>query len=287
MIDRDIAVETLWPQARALLIAVLQGNEGDAHRLLDRDGSAAELLDLFGLPALEIVLKTVLERPQVGLSRVVVDEEQFVYLEYLWLDDGAAVEDPFAHEGAVTLRMRQQDGRWAVYDINPDHSSRWLTECAARGQLASWRAQHNGALPQTPAVLAPAFLAGQLPLPLRPTGLADAVEQRLLPTMQQHGFGAYALLAARRLWRDFLARRGDLPAALTADPALAALWAAAAELAMSEQAGVQTTQATIAKAYGAPLTRLFGPLRQIKDALGIAGPVARYSPHTGVELLTT
>lgn len=276
--NAKIAVEKIWPQGRQLIIAVLERDDKAIRRQLDPHGSVLQLYKLYGLTALEILLKTLLGRMQVGLAQAIAGADKYVYVEYVWLDGLADVETEYDHNDIVTLRMRQYRKQWRVSDINPSDATRWITSATARGLVAEQRLENDGEIPQSVEILPLTLLAGMLTLPLQSAELRDPVEKLLLPMMQTHGFGAQGLVGALRLWRDFC-KRGK------PDLSRPAVWAASAELIMTEQAMIETTQAAVAKAYNVSMTKLFAPTKMIKQRLKIDDVDERYSPLTAHNLI--
>ena len=278
MINTQTAIDNIWPQARTLLVQVMQQQETGIRKQLDPRGTAYQLYDLFGLTALEILFKTLLGRTQVGITQAVSTErDRNIFFEFVWFDE-LREEDEYDHADLVSVQMRQYRKTWRVYAINPSNLNRWITSASARGMLAEIREEHNGTIPQEAPMLPLALLAGVMRLPLREEAMQDEVERLLLPAMQGRGFGAVALGSSRRLWRDFQ-KKQKLNGF---DPKV---WAASAEFILSEQAHVEITQAAVGKLYGVPLTKMLGPIKQIKTTLKIDGVDERYTPIKNVQIV--
>jgi hypothetical protein len=243
-----------------------------ARRVLRPGRQAAEMLDLFGVLVLDVLLKTVLGRQQMGLLRAIeADQGRAVYIEFAWLDP-AKGENRYSTVDVVTVRLEQYRKEWRVCEISPAGVESPLTEARAREILLAEPALlGQDGKPAEPWILPVALFGGALQLPLRQEALNDPVERLFMPGLQQRAFGLISLVGARRLWRDFV-RRGepelDNPEA----------WAAAVETIMGEQAMRQVTQASVGGNYHVGLGVLLPRPRLIKDTLNISGLDERYSP---------
>lgn len=278
MLTQEQAINDIWPRGRALLELVLNQHTRGIKSLLAPQGTAAAYFDLHGLVGLEVLLKTLFGRIQVGLTQAIPSQkEQLIFFEFAWLNPDE--QDDYEPKDVVSLSMTQVRKAWCVVDINPSSLNHWVTSSMARGLLTELREEHGGQLPQTADVLPIAFLAGQMKLPLRAGAMQDSVERLLLPKMQAQGFGALALVNARNMWRDFVKRK---PPRINENTQK--LWAAAITAIMAEQARVQVTQAAVAQLYSAPLARLFAPVREIRTILEIVEDDERYSPILNVTI---
>ncbi len=279
MSDSNLATDVIWPIVTALITATLQEDQVAAQKLLRPRSVSAEMVDLFGLIALDLLLKTILDRDNVALTRVIrARQGKTVYTEYIW-PDTEHQSDSVLFTDAVTVVLRPYRHEWRVTDINPSSMDQWLTGPAARALLSNIIEGNEGRMPQETWVLPLAFVGGAVRLAFRPTALQDEVEQLLLPGMQERGYGAMALVSGRRIWRDYVRK---------AKPEIgrAALWAAAVEYLMSEQALIDTAQAFVGQQYGVPLVQLLPRIRLIRETLGIDGLDDRYSPLRGVNIVT-
>lgn len=271
MISQETVWEEIWPVVESLLDATLAEDEARVTSLLEPGGEAARLYNLFGVTVFDILLKSVLGRTQLAITRAIQTEEgRYVHIEYVW-------PDPETEDGAytaadlVTVQLQRTGDRWQVLAVNPAAADFPLTEARARGVLVTGEARSEGGkLPREPWILPVAFLAGSLQLTLREEALADDVERLLLPGLQARHYGAISQIAGRRLWRDFRQ---------VANPPLddPAAWAAATEFVLSEQSLREMTQGAVGKYYGVPLTRMLPRIRRIKQALSVQGLDERYS----------
>lgn len=279
MAQGNLATDVIWPLVKRLLMATLQGDAEAARACLVPGGNAAEMVDLFGLVALDLLLKTVLNRDDVVLGRVVsTNEGSRLYAEFYWPDPGKPDAKPVFADSA-TVVIERDNATWRVADINPSTIEKWLTSPAARGLLAGLMEGNDGRVPDDLWVLPIAFMGGAVRLAFRPNALHDAVEETVLPGMQERGYGAPALVNARRLWRDYVA------AAPPPDDDSAA-WAAAVEYLMSVQSAIDTPQAFVGKQYGVSLSRVLPRIHAVRDRLDLAPIDERYTPIAGVNIVT-
>ncbi|MCI0578797.1 MAG: hypothetical protein L0332_32310 [Chloroflexi bacterium] len=275
MIDEQTVWNDIWPVVEGVIRATLAEDEAAVKERLVPGSQAAVLHNLFGATVFDILLKTVLGRNQLGLTRAIETENgRAVHVEYAW-PEATAANRQYTAADVVTVRLRRYRQAWRVEEINPASADLPLGEARAQGILLANRAGGEGEPPPAePWVLPVALFAGALQLPLRPQATRDAVERLLLPGLQQRGYGVLSLVAGRRLWRDFKRK---------ARPTLErpAAWAAAAEFIMNEQSLRQQTQAAVAQQYQAGLTATLPRIRQMKETLAIQGLDERYTPlHT-------
>ena len=263
------AITNVWPRARMLLELVLNRAEEGVMPLLDPGGSAAAYFDMHGMIALELLLKTIFGRTQVGLAQAIVEPDEVLF-EYVWLDPvrGAEAYEP---EEVACVRMSRMNDSWRVRDVNPTSLDHWLTSKTARGMLAQKRDENDGELPQSADILPIAFLAGLMKAPILAGAMRDDVERLLLPTLQRQQFGALALVKARAMWGDFVRLKTPRINENTSK-----LWAAALTVLIAEQADVELTQAASAELYEVPFSRIFSAIRAVRTALEINGKDERY-----------
>lgn len=271
MIDEDTIWDAIWPVVEAVIEATLAEDPAAIHNLLLPTGQAAAALALFGTPVFDILLKTVLGRGQLSLTRAVETQNgRFVHIEYAW-PDPASSEYSYTAADVVTVTLTRPDIAWQVVEINPAGVDLPLTSVRATAVLVSTQALNDrGQLPSEAWILPFALYGGQLQLALKADGMADAVERALLPGMQDRGFGFVPLLGAQLLWRDYRsALRPDL------DPPGA--WAAAVETVMSDLIGRAVTQAAVGAWYGQKMTAVSARARHIRRALDLREFDARYT----------
>lgn len=271
MIDEETIWDAIWPVVEALIEATLAENPAAIQTHLLTDGEAAAALALFGTPVFDILLKTVLGRSRLGLTRAVETENgRFVHVEYAW-PDPASTDRSYTAADVVTVTLAQTGAAWQIVTINPAGVDLPLTSVRATAVLASTQAFNGeGRLPSEPWILPFALYGGQLQLALKAEGMADDVERALLPGMQDRGFGFVPLLGAPQLWRDyFAAARPDR------DPPGA--WAAAVEFLMSDLVGRVVTQAAAGAWYDQKMTAVGARARHIRRTLALREMDDRYT----------
>lgn len=289
MIDEKTVWDDIWPVVEQLISATVAEDSRTLRQLLYPHGQAADALELFGPVVFDILLKTVLGRDRLGLTRAIEgDGGETAFIEYAWPDP--ATQGSYTAVDVVAVRLAHGDAGWRVVEINPAAADLPLNSMRATSILAGMQVMNeDGKLPSEPWVLPVALYAGVLQLPLQPGAAADPVEALLLPGLQARGFGFLPQMLARRLWRDFVAAasagndptdRGDF------DPAdRPGAWAAAVELIMGEQTNRGETQAAVGRHYRASLGAVAGRAQQIRRALGIEGFDARYSDFSTTEIV--
>lgn len=281
MIDEKTVWDDIWPVVERLISAAVAEDPQTLRQLLHPHGQASDALDMFGPVVFDILLKTVLGRDRLGLTRAIEgDGGETVFIEYAWPDP--ATRGSYTAVDLVAARLaRAQDG-WRVAEINPASADLPLNGMRATSILAGTQVMNeDGKLPSEPWILPVALYAGLLQLPLLPGAAADPVEALLLPGLQARQFGFLPQLYARRLWRDFAARAGE-----ETDPAdRPGAWAAAVEVIMGEQSNRGETQAAVGRHYRASLGAIAGRIKQIRRALGIEGFDARYSDLSTTEIV--
>lgn len=279
MINEKTIWEEVWPVVEKLIEATLAEDAATMHTLLTPDGQAAAMLDLFDVYVYDILLKTVLGREQLGVTRAVETENgRFVHIEYAWPEPGSE-QNSYTANDLVTVTLTQVDGQWRIVSVNPSTIDLPLTGGRARGLIATGQTlSDEGKLPGESWILPFALYGGLLKMKLRPEALADPVEERLIPGMQERSYGAMALLNGRSLWRDFKAAnqpRLDKPAA----------WAAAVEFIMGELELRNITQAAVAKHYQSPLSKMVPRMKQIKKVLDIQKNDDRYADLQSTQIV--
>lgn len=270
MIDEATVWSDIWPVVEQVIRHTLLEDDDGIRPYLSPHTPPAHILDIYGFPALEILLKVVLGRSKLGLTRAVETAAgNHIHIEYVWPDPHNAAS--FTAADIVSITLTQDGDVWRIADINPATIDVPLTSARARGILTSNKLLTEPNTPPTePWVLPVAFYAGLLQIPLRPAALQDEVERLLLPGLQHRTYGVMLQVKGRQLWRDFTALahpQPDNPAA----------WAAAVEFILSEQDMRQQTQAAVGKSYQIGLSALVPRIKQIKKALHIQGIDERYS----------
>lgn len=279
MIDEQTIWNDVWPTVENLIQATLAEDAATIRTLLTEDGSAAAMLDLFDVYVYDILLKTVLGREQLGVTRAVETENgRFVHIEYAWPEPGSK-DNSFTANDVVTTTLTQSGGQWRIVDVNPSAIDLPLTGGRARGIIATGQSlNEDGKVPGESWILPFALFAGLLKMKLRPDALLDPVEELLIPGMQERSYGAMALVNGRSLWRDFKAAHKpklDNPTA----------WAAAAEFIMSELELRNLTQAAVAKHYQISLSKMAPRMKQIKKVLAIQKSDERYADLQSTQIV--
>jgi hypothetical protein len=271
MIDQETVWQEIWPVVEEFIEATLAEDADGAGALLLPGSIAAETLDLFDIYVYDILLKTVLGRSSLGLSRAIETENgRFVHIEYAW-PEPASTANSYTANDVVTVTLTRTTGKWLIQEINPSAINLPLTGARARGILATGQNLNDeGKVPGEAWILPFALYGGLLKMKLRPAALADTIEALLLPGMQERRYGMMALVYARRLWRQFR----DLAQPPLAKPAA---WAAAVEYIMGELEMRELTQAAAAKNYQVNLSQMVPHMKLIKRGLNIQKMDERFS----------
>ena len=271
MVSEELIWNEVWPIVEKLISATLDEDGAAIQALVAPNEQAAHMLELFGSQVFDVLLKTVLGRGNLAVTRAIETENgRFVHIEYTWPEPGAE-PNSFTAADVVTAVLTQIDDQWRIVEINPASTDIPLTGPRARGVLATTQAlTESGKVPSEPWILPIAFYGGALQIPIQEHAMADEVERLLLPGLQHRTYGAMSLIRARQLWRQFQAK---------ASPSLEhpAAWAAAVEFIMSEQNMRQLTQAVVRKNYEINLSLMVPRLKQIKKTLKIQGQDERFS----------
>jgi hypothetical protein len=279
MINEKTIWDEVWPVVEGLIQATLAEDAATMQTLLTPDGQAAAMLDLFDVYVYDILLKTVLGREQLGVSRAIETENgRFIHIEYAWPEPGSQ-QNSFTANDVVTVTLTQVEGNWRIDSVNPSSIDLPLTGGRARGLIATGQSlSDDGKVPGESWILPFALYGGLLKMKLRPEALADPVEELLIPGMQERSYGAMALVNGRSLWRDFKAinkPKLDKPAA----------WAAAVEFIMSELELRNLTQAAVAKNHQNPLSTMVPRMKQIKKVLAIQKGDERYADLQSTQIV--
>lgn len=278
MVSEETVRARIWPETEKLIAATLAEDDGAVRALLVPRSEAAILHHLFGFPVFDLLLKTVLGREQLALTRAIETEKgKYVHVEFVWPDPETG-DGSYTAADIVSVRLCRYKGAWRVVAVNPAATDFPLTEPRAQHILLSAERAAGGRLPQEPWILPVALFAGSLQLPLRAGATTDPVLALLLPAMQQRTYGALSLSGAWRLWQDF--KRTAEP-----DAGTPAAWAASVEFVINEQTLRELTQAAVTNYYRVGLTAMLPRIRQIKESLHIHGLDARYSALGGLQVV--
>jgi len=286
MIDEQTVWDDIWPVVERLIAATAADAQSDApsdaptiHHLLLPGGQAADALALFGPVVFDILLKTVLGRERLGLTRAIEgDGGREVFIEYAWPDP--TTRGSYTAVDVVAVRLARTDDGWRVVEINPASADLPLNSLRATSILAGTQVMNDdGKLPEEPWILPVALYAGLLQLPLAAGAAEGPVEARLLPALQERGYGLLPLIYGRRLWRDFVAiaapDEADRPEG----------WAAAVEVVLGEQSNRGATQAAVGRHYRAALALVAARSNQIRRSLGIVPFDERYTDLKTTEIV--
>ena len=279
MIDEKTVWDEIWPVVEQLISATVAEDNRAILQLLYPVGQAADALDLFGFVVFEILLKTVLGRERLGLTRAIEgDGGQSVFIEYAWPDPDSDSRSYTAVDVVAVRLARTADG-WRAVEINPASADLPLNSMRATSVLAGTQVMSDeGKLPSEPWILPVALYAGLLQLPLLPAATNDSVEALLLPGLQARQYGFLPLIYGRRLWRDFVdaaAQELERPEA----------WAAAVEVILGEQSNHRETQAAVGRYYRASLGAVSARVKHIRQVLGITGLDERYTDFRTTEIV--
>ena len=279
MIDEQTVWDDIWPVVERLIAATATEDAPTIHQLLLPGGQAADALALFGPLVFDILLKTVLGRERLGLTRAIEgDGGREAFIEYAWPDP--TTRGSYTAVDVVAVRLARVEDRWRVVEINPASADLPLNSLRATSILAGTQVMNDdGKLPEEPWILPVALYAGLLQLPLAPDAIAGPVEARLLPGLQARGYGLLPLIYGRRLWRDFVT------AAAPEEDDRPEGWAAAADVVLGEQSNRGETQATVGRHYRATLGLVSARSNQIRRSLGITPFDERYTDLKTTEIV--
>ncbi len=262
----------VWPVIEAFIQSVLAEEVAQIRPYLYPHSIADNMFDLFGHYVYDILLKTVLGRDKLAVTRAVETENgRFLHIEYAWPDTTTADNQYTANDVVTVTLLIGENETWQISEVNPSAIDLPLNGGRARGVLAGGQSlSDEGKMPGEAWVLPYALYGGLLKMTLQETGMADTVERILLPALQDRTYGVMAQIYGRRLWRDFQQ---------TANPSLEnpAAWAAAIEYILAEQELRNVTQAAVAKQYKLTLSAMVPRMKQIKKALAIQKEDERYS----------
>ena len=275
MITEQTVHDEIWPVVQSLIAATLAGDEKMARRQLVPNRPVADMLQMFGITALDIFLKTILMRGRCGVRQAILtDNGRFVYIEYVWEGGVSASNDLFTAEDSVTVKMRRYRDSWRADDINPSSIELLLSAPRARAiMFATDEFQKDGTFPQHPWVLPVALYSGLLQLPPLEQATEDAVETAVLAQMQGRNYEILAHVHARRLWRDFK-RKVKMK---KVRPSEAGAYAAAVEFVMNEQTASDLELNALCDEYDALPQIAERFVKRIKQALKIEEMDKRYS----------
>jgi hypothetical protein len=271
MVDEQTVWQDVWPPVERLIQATLAEDNQAIRPLLAPGQPALAAYELFGHPVLDLLLKTVLGRARLAVTRAVETENgRYIFIEFVW-PDPEREDGGYSAADLVTVRLQQSGRQWRITEINPAAIELPLTGARARGIMVSSKVvRETDKIAVEPWLLPVALFSGALQLPLRENAAGDAVEAALLPGLQAQQYGLLSLIAGRRLWRDF--QKKDKPG--LDQPAA---WAAAVAFILNEQTMRDQSQAAVARLYQANLPLMISRSNSIKAALAIQGLDERYS----------
>jgi hypothetical protein len=273
MITEQQVWDDIWPVVWQAVQAVLSEDSEALAQLLVPGALAAEVLDVYGHYAFGFLLKTVLGRNSVGLTRAVeTDNGRSLHLEFAWPDPELG-GNRFSGVDIVSVRLTQADDGWRILDVNPTGLDAPLSSARARAALVTSQILEEKVEPE-PWLLPLALYSGVMQIQLAETAVRDPVEKLLLAGLQERSYGLISIVLGRRLWRDFV----EVAAPPLNKPAV---WAAAAEYLIGQQEKREVTQATVGGHYKVGLPALLPRIKQIQKALNLQQVDERYSDlHT-------
>lgn len=270
MISEQVVWDEVWPVVEKVIEATL-GEDGDAIRPYLVPKQQADLtLTLYGHGVFDILLKTVLGRGRLAVTKAVETENgQHVHIEFVWPDSS---QEGYTAADTVSVQLQPSPNGWLVREINPAAIDLPLTSARARGILASTQVLNEvNQVPSEPWIIPIAFYAGMLQLPLEEEAMTDEVDTLFLAGLQHRTYGAMAIVRTYQLWQDYKAKAKPDP---SNNPNA---WAAAVEFIASEQHMREQTQAQVAKLYETGMTKALPRIKNIKKVLGIEGLDERYT----------
>lgn len=279
MVSKETVWEEIWPVVEKLIEYTLAEDGPAVKQQLAPRSQADDIYDLFGVHVFDILLKIVLGRANIAVTRAIETEGgQVVHIEFVWPDPDAE-NNAFTAADLVAVKLSRYRKQWRVVEINPAAADMPLTEPRAQGILITSKAfSDENKVPSEPWLLPIALFSGNLQLPLREGALLDEVEELLIPGLQHRTYGLLSLLAGRQMWRDFK-QKGQ--------PRLTNLagWAAAIEYIIGEQTARDITQGATAGFYQANLATIIARSKRVKQTLKIKGLDSRYSPLHSTQIV--
>ena len=239
-IQEETVWSDVWPVVESLIQAVLAEDFAQVRPLLKPNSVADDMLDLYGYYVYDILLKSVLGRDKLAVTRAVETENgRFLHIEYAW-PDTTTEENHYTANDVVTATLTEEDGQWLITDVNPSAIDLPLNGGRARAVLAGGKTlSEDDKIPGEAWILPFALYGGLLKMQLRDEALSDEVEQLLLPALQDRTYGVMAQLYGRRIWRDF--KQAAKPSMEKPDA-----WSAAIEYILAEQELRKISQAAVA-----------------------------------------
>jgi hypothetical protein len=108
MISQETVWKKIWPAVEQLIEATLAEDDEAVAALLFSGEEAAVLHDLFGFTVFDILLKTVLGREELAVTRAIETENgKYVHVEYVWPDPEAG-DGRYTAADLVTVQLRKQ-----------------------------------------------------------------------------------------------------------------------------------------------------------------------------------
>ena len=279
MISEETVWKDVWPVVEKLIEATLAENSNGIAELVVSGEQAAEMLDLFGFAVFDVLLKTVLGRGSLGITKAIETENgRFIHIEFAWPEPGAPENNMTAND-LVSVTLTQVENNWRIVEVNPSGIDMLLTGPRARGMLASTKSlSEQDKVPAEPWILPYALYGGMLQIPLLENAINDEVEALFLAGLQHRTYGVMSILRGRKMWREFVT-------AVSPTLEKPAGWAAALEFIMSEQNMRNQTQAAVGKLYKVNLSTMVPRLKQIKKALKIKGQDERYTDVQSTQIV--
>src|SRR5690606_40866918 len=121
MISEEFVWQNICPTVERLIEATLAEDNATAQKLFHPRGEAAALFDLFGLPVFDILLKTVLGRSSLAVTRAIETDEtergRAVHIEFVWPDPDVH-DNSYTAADLVAVKMLPYRKEWRVFAVN-------------------------------------------------------------------------------------------------------------------------------------------------------------------------
>ena len=136
-IQEETVWSDVWPVVESLIQAVLAEDVEQVRPLLEPNSIADDMLDLYGYYVYDILLKSVLGRDKLAVTRAVETENgRFLHIEYAWPDVTTEDNHYTANDVVTATLTEKEDGKWLITDVNPSAIDLPLNGGRARGVIA-------------------------------------------------------------------------------------------------------------------------------------------------------
>lgn len=128
MVSEQTERTRVWPEAEKLVAATLAEDDAPVGALLVPGSETAILHHLFGFVVFDLLLKTVLSREQLAVTRAIETEQgKYVHVEFVWPDLDAA-HAGYTAADLVSLQLCRYQANWRVVADNAAATDVPLTE---------------------------------------------------------------------------------------------------------------------------------------------------------------